>query len=366
MTGGTGPYPAFPAGSVALDQAERSRVRTAAQDAVVAFATDVDRPRAQVIRPFHGVRGGGDPGSSHFLIMVKPHALDFEQGVDVAQVIDVVLETLREWSVAVGGLLVASSAHIARYDLIRSTYRTLNLVARRGPEALSSLAAARLVEFCNESPGGVEVSGAYPFLDQHPEIGETGLCLLANNLPTHKLAAGAYVSTFDHFGATQMVLNAFHPYQWRTLTRPGRSVIAIECWSQRSFHDFRENMIGGIFPNSAVLGSIRRSLFERRDVLGIPHASPQVNYVHISPGPLEGAHHLASFFSVPDLGSVVPWETTNMGALLTEAGVRWDAEWVGSNPEVIFESKTSPLFDLSEDADTAAVLEIAKAVRILR
>jgi hypothetical protein len=316
------------------------------------------------LRPYRGCVGRGDASVSQFLLLLKPHMLDPTVGADMPAAVDLVLSVLAEWSVEVSGVVVFSNGYVRGHDLIPKTYPTLNLVARNGADALSSLAARRLgglLAAYGPRPQ-VEVSGAFEFLRRTSGFTDKALCVVANNMETTKLAAGAYVSLIDYFGALTVVLNAFHPYQLRTLTRVGACAVALECWSPRSFHDLRSGMVGEIHPQTAQAGSLRRSLFNARELIGIRAASPQLNYVHISPGPAEAAHHLVTYFSDPDRQAAITLAQTNVGALLTTAGVRADLGWLAGNPEVVVDGEQIPLFDLSEDSSTTELIATMVAV----
>jgi hypothetical protein len=123
-------------------------------------------------------------------------------------------------------------------------------------------------------------------------------------------------------------------------------------------------MVGGIFPNAAAVGSLRRSLFDARDLTGAREASPQLNYVHVSPGPLEAAYHLVSYFSDLGADAILPLETTNVGALLAASGIDFDIDWLARNPEVAVEGERVPLFDVSEDSDTADLVAVMRTITI--
>lgn len=335
-------------------------------DVASAFAATPDRPQRAVLRPYQGCRDGGDPVLNQFLLLLKPHMLDVAAGVDVARAVDIILATLAAWSVDVSGVVVLSSRYVTDHSLVPRTYGTLNLVARRGRDALSSLATRRLEDAIGEHRHRACVSGAFEFLERHGDFTDTALCVAANNVETAKLSAGSYASLIEYFGAVEVVLNAFHPFQLRTMTQPGTCVVALECWSPRTFRNLRSDMVGGIFPNTAAVGSLRRSLFEARDLTGARDASPQLNYVHISPGPLEAAYHLVTYFSDFGADAVLPLTATNVGALLAADALDYDIDWLAGNPEVTIDGARIPVFDISEDSETAALVNIMRMIVIDR
>lgn len=326
-----------------------------------------DRPQRLVLRPYLGPQPAGDPEVNQFLLLLKPHALDVASGVDVARVLKTVQSVLTAWKVEVGGAVAVSSRYMVEHSLIQRTYETLNRAARLGPRALSQSAAARLGEVAAQIDApSPRVLGGFAFLREQQDLTELGLCLLANNLPTQKLGAGAYATILDCFGERVVVMNAFHPHQLATLTRPGTVAVALECWSRRSFHDLREQMVGGIFPDQAAQGSLRRTLFEDTARTGVRGASPQLNYVHISPGPLEAALHMSTYFSDHgEAGQALPVTATNLGAVLHSAGVSAaEVEILTRNPEVVVDGRAVPAFDLSEDLDTSDLAAILGNVRV--
>lgn len=202
--------------------------------------------------------------------------------------------------------------------------------------------------------------------------------------PFLKLSPGCYVARLvadEIAGLPQrdmpFTLNGFYPAMREQFLSPGAQVHALVVDfdpRQLSWQAFRENVIGATDPVRAVKGSLRATIAEDWEALGLP-AKPSMaaNGVHASAGPLEGLkERLVWQRRDPTLGSVGedPFGRRLLADTpgLDEATLR---AWLRENPVVRvdgtreteggqLESVADKVFDLTEGLDSAKVLALAQ------
>jgi len=158
-----------------------------------------------------------------------------------------------------------------------------------------TIAKIRLNDYLKETPANLPVIGG-------DQILENGICESAEQLQstvdklgTSKLGAGAYACRMSE----RIVLNGFFPNQRLVLSRDGSCLVALACSSTLPWKGIRAKVIGSIFPREASRGTLRREIFENHKSLGIVRGDSSQNYIHFSPGPVEGLRHLLFYFSSP-------------------------------------------------------------------
>jgi nucleoside diphosphate kinase len=124
-----------------------------------------------------------------------------------------------------------------------------------------------------------------------------------------------------------------------------------------SWGSFREKVLGGTDPKTAVDGSLRKDIYTAWKVHGLK-SEPNVgdNGMHGSASPFEAMAERLNW-----VGASL--ETDPFGKAMLEAGIpkKTVLEWT-KDPQVTFEGKKASLFDLLEDTNADACL--AKAQKI--
>ncbi len=163
-----------------------------------------------------------------------------------------------------------------------------------------------------------------------------------------KLASGLYVSRIEN--PELYILNGFYPAMKELFTAPGLEVMWFDVQFDPdvlSWFDFRHNLIGATDPAQAVEGSLRRTLLEKWQELGLD-VSPSMgkNGIHASAGPVEGLRERVVWLNIQP-------ESDPLGSLLASDGFSGkDLEKLLENQAVSFRDSKGPVFDVTEDIDT--------------
>ncbi len=252
------------------------------------------------------------------LLMFKPEC--FLAGTAAAEgVLEVVLAGLEAFGAEVAGAYAVEGPVLERLGTIDRHYRQASELSRGASRLVSAEDAARLGAFC-----GVE--GKFPILGGHEWLaansGWTPEALDAAWFAKgpKKVRSGFYGVPFESQGAPCLLVNGFYPGQARHFTASGRRVVLALLHSDLPWRVLRREMLGDTYPEKAHPGSIRRTLLERRDALGLERVDITCNFVHLSAGPFEGAGELANFFRGLEQASF-RLEESRMAAFWREAGL---------------------------------------------
>ena len=97
-----------------------------------------------------------------------------------------------------------------------------------------------------------------------------------------------------------LLLNSFHPCQIDWFTAPRRSVIVIECFTQKPMRVMREHFIGATDPQEAKAGSFKHMLLSEQKRFGLTNVCTRFNGIHLSPGPVEAMAGMIHYFHTPE------------------------------------------------------------------
>ena len=327
---------------------------------IVAAVRDVQEDQAATVslRPFTKT---SDTSLLEGVIFLKPEATDLRAGVKVEQVMELLGQQLAAYGVSTDALTVLGAGYLRDNQIIDQHYGAINRVSTLGTAALSDDAQAKLRElFGAEIDGGAAVLGGHQVLELYPELGPKGLDDLVSAAGAKKLAPGTYCAKVTLNGKTALVINGFHPQQLLHFTAPNRSIVVMVVRAHGDWKKLRDNLLGATNPANAQPGSLRRTVLEQKDALGLAAVDQGNNAAHFSAGPLEGMIELIRYFSTP-AAPLAP-EDTAFGQLLAQEGI--DAARVQSlmsNPPLTIGDRRAPAFDLLEEINPAEAVERIKA-----
>ncbi len=326
---------------------------------------NVDSPIKFMLDAYKGINCGFDENLNHFVVFLKPESLNYFDSIENLSLLRLIFSVFDKFEISIGGANLLSAEYLRRHRIIEQSYKILNNVSIQGVSACSETVLNKLRKLVEDQ--NIPVYGGHQFLELHKEFTPYSLCALSHNIETLKLGSGVYVIKVHMFGKDYLLLNAFHPYQIESLTKKGTAVLALECFSRRPMSDIRYNVIGDIFPESAAEGSVRREIYEAQQSLNLPQVNIQYNYVHVSPGVLEGLFQLLHFFSDYERKRIVEYTSTNIGFLLKEKLDLTSQQVLmfEDNPEFLISGNFRPILDSVENLSTGETIDLISSIKFL-
>lgn len=302
-----------------------------------------------------------DDYRNELLFFVKPEVT--MSGADTLEaVLDVTAEAFDDYGVVVTGAKILGAEFLDEHDLIARHYGVINEIAREGGDVLSEEAKETFARTYDAAVDDAVVLGAFEFLERYEAFTDVSLNVLWDNVEADRLASGTYCAPVRVFDDTVYLLNGFHPYQIEHFTQEGASILVLTVQSDADWDALRTDMIGATDPQDAAAGSIRRTLLERQDALGLPPVDQGSNGVHLSAGPLEGLVETIRFVSDHDAGDTIAPEQTAAGRAFLEGDIDADAlEFLLGNPVLEVDDEYISAFDLTEEINTDEAIARLKA-----
>jgi nucleoside diphosphate kinase len=301
-----------------------------------------------------------DASRNSAIVFIKPHAVNIP-------VHDLVQNTLKKRGVSIVSSGRIDAETIDRKGLIDIHYgaiaaralkiRPCDLVVQPGPKAdfeklfgipWESALAQQLVFNARDAARKL---GIEP-LKLSEECGKT-----KRGVDQLKFGGGFYVAKVRGI----YVVNGFYEGMRAKFTAPGTCIQYFEVeWDPASlpWDKFRGEVIGATNPKEAAAGSMRNTIFQQWEALGL-REQPDTgdNAVHASASPFEGLAEKANWLSAEV-------SEDPLGKALSAAGLGQGMikEWM-QDPAVFFEGKRQSLFDLLEDLDSEACVGKARDIR---
>jgi len=333
------------------------------QDLINLIAENVEKAANLEIEIKEFYRDSESPsGRNEFLFFIKPEALDRKNGVKVEEVLSLILGKIDEYGLVIHNAKVLSASYLEAHNIIAQHYGVINKIARDAANSLSESAHEKFEEIYGLKVEDVKVLGGLEVLDQYPDFNAISLNYLWQNLENKKLAGGTYVEKVKLDNETIYMINGFHPKQLKHFTTPGRSIVIMTLSGDLDWAEARGSFIGATNPGSAAEGSIRRTLLEKKEELGLASVDAGTNGVHLSAGPVEALVELRRYnsdFSVP--GGEKHFSDFSFGKLLQKE-LPDKIDEITSNIDVDVDGRSVSIFDLTEEKDSDKALALLKKI----
>lgn len=295
-------------------------------------------------------------GRNHFVLFLKPEVLDIRAGVKVEAILDIVFAALRRYAVKVGAVRVLNGQYLGLYRIIEEHYGVINRASRLGEKGLSEPTRKKLMAECVSFD---RILGGHELLKEYPEVSAFALNVISDTIKTKKIAGGKYYAVLNVAGERIVVLNPFHPEQVAHYTARGRTIVVFECATDTDWAVLRQAMTGATDPTKAAEGSIRRTLLDKKDKLGLHDVATASNGVHCSAGPLEAMLEFCRFFSDHADKKAIKLVDTPFGVALMEHGVgKREIAALAKNPLLGREGGGAYAFNLTEEKNTNAAVNL--------
>jgi hypothetical protein len=221
--------------------------------------------------------------NNEYYVSIKPELLDFRGGVRVHDTLNQVFISLEKHGCLVVQVVLITADSVEGREAIHRQYFVLRRVAEVGLAALPDDVCASVVETCAKHYAQARIVGAMEGLRT---LGMTDPIQLQDEWDRQggfKIGPGIYGCRLGSATQPLIVLNGFYPAQFNNLTRKGGYLLLLKVKGDLQLSRFRTEVIGGVNPLAAKLGSIRRELHRQQQALSIAEVSIAHNAIHVSP-----------------------------------------------------------------------------------
>lgn len=300
-------------------------------------------------------------GKNEFLFFIKPEITVPSKSIQLEKILDLVQEKIEEFGLNIHNVKILSAKYLEQYNIIAQHYGVINKISSNAVQNMSDSAKEKFKEIYGKSVNEAKVLGGFEVLKLYKDFNANSLDFLLQNCKTTKLAGGTYCLPTKLDTEVVYIINGFHPRQLEHFTESGRCIVVFTLSSDTNWQVARSNFIGATFPESANKGSIRRELLDNKDTFGLEEVSQGLNGVHLSAGPVEGLVELIRYNSdFRNDASKKTYKDYSFGKSIESSFTPSQVESILSNNNLEVEGKMVSIFDLTEEKDSDAAIQILR------
>lgn len=292
---------------------------------------------------------------NHFLVMMKPEVVDFNNNVHVDAIIDEIENAFERFNVNITACYVAGGKFIRNHSLMEKQYSMLNRGSHTGLKSFTP----EFAKYVEQNYEGRKILGAYEFVNEFPEYTVEKLEKISHEIGSKKVGNGLYLLELNYRGNRYGIINAFHPHQLEHFNNDQSKMVFLECAADAEYEILAQEVIGFFDPSRAMEGSLRNIIYKKREQLNISEVGIFYNGFHISPSPLEGMFATLRYSSI--FGGNIDIEDIPIGKKLLDYGFskRQIVEFQ-RNPYLIKDNQWKSLFDIAEGENEEYIIEFIK------
>ncbi|TAD96382.1 MAG: hypothetical protein EAZ97_14115 [Bacteroidetes bacterium] len=297
---------------------------------------------------------------NEFLFFLKPELTVADPKIKFSQIVELALAKINEFGLKIKNISVLSAQYLQNYNIIAQHYGVINQLSSNPKQYLSEGARAKFQELYGKTVAEANLLGSVEFLTKYPAFNALSLDYLWQNKANQKLAGGTYCEDIKLDGDLAYVINGFHPRQLMHFTDKGRSIVVFTLAGDLKWSEARTNLIGTTNPQTAASGSLRKSLLDKKDELGLAEVSQGMNGVHLSAGAVEGLVELIRYNSNFASKELKTFTDFSFGKSLKSNFSDAQIDSILNNENVNVDGKNISIFDLTEEKDSDEAIAILK------
>jgi hypothetical protein len=301
-------------------------------------------------------------GPNEFLFFIKPEITVQSDKIDLDKILELLFEKIAEYQFEIRNINILPASYLKQHNLIAQHYGVINAIAGN---VLQNLNAEAKEKFNNQYDAEIEkvkIYGGIEFIKAYPDFTSLTVDYLWQNSPTVKLGGGAYGQMLQIDGEKIYLVNGFHPRQLEHFIASGRSIVTFTLAGKTDWKTARNSFIGKTNPSDAEKSSIRRQLLDNKDIFRLTSVNSSWNGVHLSAGPVEALVELIRYNSNFDSGKILTVQDFKFGKELASIFSADIVQRIILNDKILFDGKSTTVFDLTEEMDSTKALEILKKV----
>lgn len=296
---------------------------------------------------------------NELLFFLKPEVFVLDR-VGTEKTIALVLEKLSEFGAKIDGICALGGNFLKKNNIMSQHYGYINRISNSASRLVTAEERAKIEAAFGLLPGKYELLGGHEYLNRFRSYNPDSLDRMWFSVKSIKIRSGLYVRHVKEEGADIVLVNGFHPSQLAFYTDRSHRVVLLLLHSNTSWSKLRNEMVGETFPERALPGSIRETLYTNIKDYGFKEITVALNAVHLSAGPFEGMAEIANFF-----GKIMDLDMSKRPPLLLKrmrsAGIAYeDAIGTLRNPPIEYKGKGTDLFTATEDMDSDAAISVFK------
>jgi len=299
-------------------------------------------------------------GKNEFLLFIKPEITMMADKSAYEKIINFIIKKIDLYDLNITNIKTISSDYLKAHQIIAKHYSTINKASNNAKKHITENGIECFETEFNTDFETSTVLGAHEFLRKSPFISPQSLDMIWANMKSVKLCEGIYCIQLNYQDDEIFLVNGFHPMQLEHFEKENRFIITISLEGNIDWKTARTALIGSTNPQKAQEGSIRNTLYIKRDKLGLKCVNSNWNGVHLSAGPIEGLNELIRFNTNYDFAQESqPFNYQTGRDLISNFGIEL-TETIIKNPVIRFNGVESSVYDLTQNKNSDECIELLK------
>ena len=288
------------------------------------------------------------------LFFLKPEFFHIKKIDSIKDLLLFILNEIKDFNITISGIVKLSGNFLKVSKIIERHYGFINKFSMHGSKLVNELQKEKIKEVLSiKDLYNHKILGGHEVIERYNNVDEKMLTDMWYSKKSIRISEGFYIQPHYINDENVILINGFHPSQIRHYTSPDAKIVLSLLQTNTDWYKLRNDFVGDTFPENAITGSIRATLYKNALKFGIENINVANNFVHASSGPFDALFEICNFVGSIE-GINYCYKNTNIYNLMINKYGLDESDFYTclDNPKVLVDKTETDLFSLTKNKNT--------------
>ncbi len=230
------------------------------------------------------------------LFFLKPEFFHIKNLNSIRLLITFILKKINDFNIDISGIVTLSGSFLKKSRIIERHYGFINKFSVKGSLLVNDEQKEKIKEVLSiKDLYNHKILGGHEVINRYKNVDDKMLTEMWYSKKSIRIGEGFYIQPHYINDENVILINGFHPNQIQHYTNTDSRIVLFLLQTDTDWIKLRNNFVGDTFPENAIEGSIRATLYKNAVDYGIENINVANNFVHASSGPFDALFEICNF-----------------------------------------------------------------------
>jgi len=214
----------------------------------------------------------------------------------IKSLLSFVLNEINNFNIDIAGIVALSGSFLNNSRIMERHYGFINKFSVKGSVLVDDAQKEKIKEVLSiKDLYNHKILGGHEVINRYKNVDDRMLTEMWYSKNSIRIGEGFYIQPHYINEENVILINGFHPNQLQHYTNTESRIVLFLLQTDTGWIKLRNNFVGDTFPQNALDGSIRATLYKNSADYGIENINVANNFVHASSGPFDALFEICNF-----------------------------------------------------------------------
>ena len=230
------------------------------------------------------------------LFFLKPEFFHIKNINLIRALLSFILNEINNFNIDITGIVALNGSFLKKSRIIERHYGFINKFSVQGSVLIDDEQKEKIKEALSiKDLYNHKILGGHEVINRYKNVDDKMLTEMWYSKKSIRIGEGFYIQPHYINDENVILINGFHPNQIQHYTNTESRIVLFLLQTDTDWIKLRNNFVGDTFPENAIGGSIRATLYKNAADYGIENINVANNFVHASSGPFDALFEISNF-----------------------------------------------------------------------